>query len=88
MIRTTIEERARLRERGDEVLRSDNPADAPAREAPVLRVIEGVSEVVLKMGKSKGTLVKPSMITIASVFTSSTYSAEEMLFPMSLSLSG
>ena len=36
MVRAAVKERAGLRERGDQVLRPDHPADAPARETPVL----------------------------------------------------
>ena len=37
MVRTAVKERAGLRERGDEVRGADDPADAEAGQAPVLR---------------------------------------------------
>jgi hypothetical protein len=76
-----------LRECGDEVLGPDNPADTPAWETPVLHTCGISYEVALKRGEPH-TLVNPSMITTASLLTSSTYSAEEILFPKSFSLSG
>ena len=38
VVGATVEEGARLRERGDQVPRPDHPADAPTWETPVLRV--------------------------------------------------
>ena len=36
MVGATVEEGTGLRERGDDVLRAEDPADTPARKAPVL----------------------------------------------------
>ena len=36
MVGTAVQERSGLRERSNEILRADDPADTPARQTPVL----------------------------------------------------
>jgi hypothetical protein len=49
----SIQERARLGEGRDQILRPDDPADTPTRQTPILGSDETVSKVVRKAQRSE-----------------------------------
>jgi hypothetical protein len=65
VVRPAVEERARLRKRGHKVLGSDNPADSPTGETPVLGEITMI-KLVKWYRQPQQTLVRPSMMTTES----------------------